>query len=131
MQLQANSFKNLQVFGRGELQLAILIENMRREGFEFSVSPPQVVLQRKGEKLLEPLEEITVDVDQEYVSQIIEKIGNRKGDILEIKEVTGKTRITARCFARTLLGFRSELLSSTRGTAIYNHLFHSYVDYQV
>lgn len=86
--------------------MAILIENMRREGYEFSVSPPTVVLKKEKDEILEPLEELTIDVDAEHVAIVVEKLGNRKADVLELKEVIGKTRIVARCIARTLLGFR-------------------------
>lgn len=94
------------MFGRGELQLAILIENMRREGFEFSVSPPSVVLKQQGNTVLEPMEEVIIDVDPVHVAIVIELLGQRKADILELKDVVGKTRILAQSLSRTLLGFR-------------------------
>lgn len=121
----------MEVFGRGEMQLGILIENMRREGFEFSVFPPQVVF-KQGEdgRKLEPLEEVTVDVNTEYSGTVIQKLALRKAELLEMKEFQGKSRLIFHCTSRSLMGFRSELMTDTRGSAIFNHVFHSYVPYQ-
>lgn len=121
----------LELCGRGELQLGIVIENMRREGFEFSVSPPQVVfmIDKDGQKL-EPIEEVTIDVDEDYTGVILERMNNRKGELQEMKEIQGKMRMIFRVPSRALVGFRNELLTQTKGTAVYNHLFHSYEPYK-
>lgn len=116
------------VSGRGELQLAVLIETMRREGFELGVSRPQVVMQEgpNGEKL-EPIEEVVIDVDDEYSGIIIQKLAERKADMLEMKPSgIGRTRMVFLAPTRGLIGYQGELLSDTRGTAIMNRVFHEY-----
>jgi len=127
---QAESGEALQVSGRGELQLGVLIENMRREGFEISVSPPEVVFKEENGKKLEPVEEVTIDVDHEYSSAILDKMTNRKAEFVDMKQIAGKTRLQYLCPSRILVGLRNELLTQTRGTAVFNHLFHSYAPYQ-
>ncbi len=118
-----------EVAGRGELQMGVLIENMRREGFELSVSRPQVLM-REGEngEQLEPIEEVTIDVDDEYSGAVIEKItGVRKGELAEMKQAgTGKTRIIAHVPSRGLIGYHGEFLTDTRGTGVLNRVFHTW-----
>ncbi|WP_281967760.1 translational GTPase TypA [Roseovarius nanhaiticus] len=118
-----------EVAGRGELQMGVLIENMRREGFELSISRPKVVM-REGEngERLEPIEEVTIDVDDEYSGAVIEKItGPRKGDLTEMKPAgAGKTRIIAHVPSRGLIGYHGEFLTDTRGTGVLNRVFHSW-----
>ena len=117
------------VSGRGELQLAILIENMRREGFELTVSRPKVVLKIDPEtgQRLEPIEEVLVDVDDGYTGVVVSKLSERKGDLLEMRPSgTGRTRMVLHVPTRGLLGYQAELLSDTRGTGVMNKLFHAY-----
>ena len=118
-----------EVAGRGELQMGVLIENMRREGFELSISRPQVLM-RDGEngERLEPIEEVTIDVDDEYSGAVIEKItGPRKGEMTEMKPAgAGKTRIIAHVPSRGLIGYHGEFLTDTRGTGVLNRVFHSW-----
>jgi GTP-binding protein len=111
------------VSGRGELHLSILIERMRREGYEFQVTRPQVITKREGAELLEPYEELTVDVEEPYMGTVIEKLGKRKGHILEMHQGNGMARIVYRIPTRGLLGFRPEFLSMTRGMGIMNYVF--------
>ncbi|MDX1786204.1 translational GTPase TypA [Roseovarius sp. ZX-A-9] len=122
-----------EVAGRGELQMGVLIENMRREGFELSISRPQVVM-REGEngERLEPIEEVTIDVDDEYAGAVIEKItGTRKGEMTEMKPAgAGKTRIIAHIPSRGLIGYHGEFLTDTRGTGVLNRVFHSWAPYK-
>jgi GTP-binding protein len=117
-----------EVGGRGELQLGVLIETMRREGFELSVSRPRVLLQKDDNgKVLEPLEEIVIDVDEEYSGVVVEKISQRKGELTEMKPSGGnKTRIIFIIPARGLIGYQSEFLTDTRGTGVMSRLFHGY-----
>jgi GTP-binding protein len=121
------------VSGRGELQLAILIENMRREGFEISVSRPKVVLQKDettGEKL-EPIEETIIDVDDAHTGVIVQKLSERKGELREMRPSGGgRTRMVFLVPTRGLLGYQGELLSDTRGTAVMNRIFHSYAPWK-
>jgi GTP-binding protein len=119
------------VKGRGELQLAILIENMRREGFELQVSKPQVIFKEVNGQKLEPIEHAIIDVPSEYVGTIIEKMGTRKGEMQNM--VQGKDNYTRLEFlvpTRGLLGFRNEFITDTRGTGILNHSFHEYGPYK-
>ena len=119
-----------EVAGRGELQMGVLIENMRREGFELSISRPQVLFKEgpNGEKM-EPVEEVTIDVDDEYSGAVIEKItGTRKGELTEMKPSgVGKTRIMALVPSRGLIGYHGEFLTDTRGTGVLNRVFHGWV----
>ncbi|MEL7253845.1 MAG: translational GTPase TypA [Pseudomonadota bacterium] len=121
------------VSGRGELQMGVLIENMRREGFELSISRPQVLL-REGEngETLEPIEEVTIDVDEDYSGAVIEKLtGARKGEMTEMKPAgTGKTRIVALVPSRGLIGYHGEFLTDTRGTGVLNRVFHSWASHK-
>ncbi|MCV3769287.1 MAG: translational GTPase TypA, partial [Wolbachia pipientis] len=120
-----------EVGGRGELQLGVLIENMRREGFELSVSRPRVFFKEKDGKKLEPIEEVVIDVDDEYSGIIMEKLSLRKGEVIDMR-TSGKsrTRLTFLVPSRGLIGYQGELLTDSRGTGIINRLFHSYAPYK-
>ena len=122
-----------EVAGRGELQMGVLIENMRREGFELSISRPQVLMRegKNGERL-EPIEEVTIDVDDEYSGTVIEKItGTRKGDLAEMNQTgNGKTRIIAHVPSRGLIGYYGEFLTDTRGTGVLNRVFHEWAPFR-
>ncbi len=117
-----------EVAGRGELQMGVLIENMRREGFELSISRPQVLFRDIDGVRHEPIEEVTIDVDDEYSGSVIEKItGPRKGDLAEMKQAgAGKTRIIAHVPSRGLIGYHGEFLTDTRGTGVLNRVFHEW-----
>ena len=116
------------VAGRGELQLAILIETMRREGFELTVGRPQVLLQKDDSgQTLEPFEEVTIDVDEEHSGVVVQKLSERRADLLEMKPSGGnRTRLMFNAPTRGLIGYQPELLSDTRGTAIFNRVFKEY-----
>jgi len=117
-----------EVSGRGELQMGVLIENMRREGFELSISRPQVIMRSDDGQRMEPVEEVTIDVDDEYTGAVIEKItGVRKGDLVEMRPAgVGKTRIIAHVPSRGLIGYHGEFLTDTRGTGVLNRVFHGW-----
>jgi GTP-binding protein len=121
-----------EVAGRGELQMGVLIENMRREGFELSISRPQVLFQTAEDGTrLEPIEEVTIDVDDEYSGVVIEKLtGNRKGELVEMKQNAGKTRIIANVPSRGLIGYHGEFLTDTRGTGVLNRVFHDWAPHK-
>jgi GTP-binding protein len=120
-----------EVAGRGELQMGVLIENMRREGFELSVSRPQVLFQTIDGKRCEPIEEVTIDVDDEYSGAVIEKMtGTRKGELVEMKQNSGKTRIVAHVPSRGLIGYHGEFLTDTRGTGVMNRVFHEWAPHK-
>jgi GTP-binding protein len=132
--IEENTDKDsLTVSGRGELQLAILIENMRREGFELTVSRPRVVFKTDevtGERL-EPIEEVIIDVDEEHSGVIVQKLSERRADLMEMRPSGGgRQRLVFHAPTRGLLGYQSELLSDTRGTAVMNRLFHEYAPYK-
>ncbi|MDA8585639.1 EF-Tu/IF-2/RF-3 family GTPase, partial [Rhodobacteraceae bacterium] len=116
------------VSGRGELQMGVLIENMRREGFELSISRPQVLTREIDGVRNEPIEEVTIDVDDTYSGAVIEKItGPRKGELVEMKAAgAGKTRIVAHVPSRGLIGYHGEFLTDTRGTGVLNRVFHAW-----
>ncbi|MFQ3307146.1 MAG: GTP-binding protein [Candidatus Midichloriaceae bacterium] len=120
--------ENFEIGGRGELQLGILIENMRREGFELSVSRPRVLFQKdEAGKLLEPIEEAVIDVDEEHSGVVIEKLAAKKGDLQDMKTVSGnKVRMIFHIPSRGLIGYQNEFRNDTRGTGILNRIFHSY-----
>jgi GTP-binding protein len=120
------------VSGRGELQLAVLIETMRREGFELGVSRPQVVMQEgsDGEKL-EPIEEVVIDVDEEHSGIVVQKMSERKAEMLDMRSSgSGRTRMVFHAPTRGLIGYQGELLSDTRGTAIMNRVFQEYAPHK-
>ena len=122
-----------EVFGRGELQMAILIETMRREGFELCIGRPRVVYktdEETGEKL-EPIEEIMVDVDQEYSGQVVQKMAIRKGEMVSMMPSgAGRVRMTFIAPTRGLIGYHGEFLTDTRGTGVINRLFHGYAPFK-
>ena len=117
-----------EVGGRGELQLGVLIETMRREGFELSVSRPKVLFKKdEDSKTLEPFEEVVIDVDDEYSGVVVEKVSIRKGNMTDMRPSGGeKTRITFLAPSRGLIGYQSEFLTDTRGTGVMNRLYHSH-----
>ena len=121
------------VAGRGELQLAILIENMRREGFELTVSRPRVLFktdETTGARM-EPIEETIIDVDEEFSGVVVQKLSERRGELLEMRPSGGgRQRLVFHVPTRGLLGYQSELLTDTRGTAVMNRLFHAYAPYR-
>ena len=122
------STDSFRVSGRGELHLSVLIENMRREGYEFQVSKPEVLYKKdKNGKLLEPIEIVTIDVDQEFVGSVIEKLGQRKADLVNMNpSQAGYTRLIFNIPARGLIGYRSEFLTDTRGSGTLNTEFKGY-----
>ena len=124
--LQVEELQNevgMKVSGRGELHLSILIERMRREGYEFQVTRSQVIMKERDGELLEPFEELTVDVDEQYMGVVIEKLGQRKGKILQMTQENGMARLVYRIPTRGLLGYRSEFMTDTRGMGIMNYMF--------
>jgi GTP-binding protein len=123
---------SMEVAGRGELQLGILIETMRREGFELSVSRPRVLLTRdETGQLLEPIEEVVIDLDEEHSGAVVQKLSERKADLVEMKPSGGgRQRLVFHAPTRGLIGYQGELLTDTRGTGIMNRLFHSYAPHK-
>jgi GTP-binding protein len=121
-----------EVAGRGELQMGVLIENMRREGFELSISRPQVLFREENGQRMEPIEEVTIDVDDDYTGAVIEKLtSTRKGELVEMKPAgVGKTRIVAHVPSRGLIGYHGEFLTDTRGTGVLNRVFHDWAEYK-
>ena len=120
------------VSGRGELQMGVLIENMRREGFELSISRPRVIFRDQDGERLEPIEEVIVDVDDEYSGTVIEKLtGPRKGELVEMRPAGhGKTRIVAHVPSRGLIGYQGEFMTDTRGNGVLNRIFHDWAPYK-
>jgi GTP-binding protein len=118
------------VSGRGELHLGVLIETMRREGFEFQVSRPEVIFKRIDDKLYEPVEHVIIDVPEEYVGPVIENLGKRKGEMKNMIGSGENTRIEFFVPSRGLIGFRNEFTTQTRGTGILHHNLHSYEPYK-
>lgn len=120
------------VSGRGELQMGVLIENMRREGFELSISRPRVIFREENGQRMEPIEEVIIDVDDEYTGAVIDKLtGERKGDLVEMKPAgVGKTRIVAHVPSRGLIGYHGQFLTDTRGTGVLNRIFHSWAPHK-
>jgi GTP-binding protein len=122
---------SFEVAGRGELQLAVLIENMRREGFELTVGRPRVLLREENGKRFEPIEEVIIDVDDEHTGTVVQKLTERRGELVEMRPSgAGRTRLRLHVPTRSLIGYQPELLSDTRGTAIFNRLFHEYAPYK-
>src|ERR1700760_4811113 len=120
-----------EVAGRGELQLGVLIESMRREGFELSISRPRVLFRTENGEKLEPIEEVTVDVDDAYTGIVIEKISMRKGEMVDMRPTgAGKTRIVFHGPARGLIGYHGEFLTDTRGTGVMNRMFLAYAPHK-
>ncbi len=119
------------VMGRGELQLAILIEMMRREGFELAVGKPEILTKTIDGKLSEPLELLVIDCPEQYIGVVIEKLGSRKGKMEKmVNHGSGRVRLEFLLPSRGLIGLRSEMMTDTRGTAIMNSLFHGYIEWQ-
>ena len=123
--------ETFKVLGRGELQLSVLIEMMRREGFELMVSRPEIVTRRIDDKLMEPNEHLTVDVPESFVGTVIERLGPRKGEMTKMtNHGSGRVRMEFKIPSRGLIGLRSEMLTETRGTIIMNSIADGYVPYQ-
>ncbi|MCP3177469.1 translational GTPase TypA [Desulfuromonas sp. KJ2020] len=118
------------VSGRGELHLSILIENMRREGYELSVSKPEVIFRDIDGVRCEPMEYLVIDVPEEFQGTVIEKLGTRKAEMVSMHPMEGINRLEFVIPARGLIGFRSEFLTDTRGTGVMNHTFHEYAPYK-
>ena len=125
-----NDKDSFSISGRGELMLEILLTQMRREGFEMTVSPPKVLIKERNGKKQEPIEEITMDLDEEFSSRIIDSMNRRKGKLIELKD-TGKNkkRLVFHAPTRGLMGYTSRFLTLTKGTGVINRIFHSYGDY--
>ena len=122
-----------EVSGRGELQLAVLIEEMRREGFELSISRPRVLFQNEegSGATLEPIEEIVIDVDEEFSGPVVEKLGARRGELIEMRSSGGgKQRLVFHAPTRSLIGYHGEFMTDTRGTGVLNRVFHEYAPYK-
>ncbi|MEO1017839.1 MAG: translational GTPase TypA, partial [Pseudomonadota bacterium] len=122
-----------EVSGRGELQLAVLIESMRREGFELSISRPRVLYQEDPEtrQRLEPIEEVVVDVDEEFSGIVVEKLTQRRSDLIEMRPAgVGKQRLTFHAPSRALIGYHGEFLTDTRGTGVLNRVFHHFESFK-
>ncbi len=125
---QKDSFE---VAGRGELQLGILIETMRREGFELTISRPRVLYQEIDGQKMEPIEEVQIDVDEQFSGNVVSKMSERKAELTDMRPSGGgKVRLTFLAPARGLIGYHGEFLSDTRGTGMMNRLFHSYMPYK-
>lgn len=126
-----DSTESFKVSGRGELHLSVLIENLRREGYEFQVSKPEVMFKQIDGKKNEPIEIATIDVDQQYTGSVIEKLGRRKGELIDMTPTSsGYTRLIFRIPARGLIGYRTEFLTDTKGTGILNSEFEEYAPYK-
>ncbi|HXW93897.1 MAG TPA: translational GTPase TypA, partial [Terriglobales bacterium] len=128
---ETGSTDSFKVLGRGELQLSILIEMMRREGYELMVGKPEIVTKRIDGRLMEPVEHLTVDVPEEFVGVVMEHVGARKGEVANMhNHGYGRVRIEFRVPSRGLIGLRSILLTDTRGTIVMNALFDGYIEWQ-
>ena len=118
---------SFEIGGRGELQLGVLIETMRREGFELSVSRPRVLIREENSTKYEPVEEVTIDLDEEFSSSVINSMNKRKAEMIEMKTSnSAKTRIIFKAPSRGLIGYQSKFLTETKGTGVLNRVFHSY-----
>ena len=127
---ETDSADVFKVSGRGELHLSILIETMRREGYEMQIGKPEVVYKIRDGKKFEPIENLTIEVSQDYMGTVMECLGRRKAELKNMQNVAGYMRLNFLIPARGLIGFRSELLTSTRGNGIMNHVFHGYEPYK-
>ncbi|HLH08458.1 MAG TPA: translational GTPase TypA [Terriglobales bacterium] len=128
---ETDSTDSFKVMGRGELQLSILLEMMRREGYELAVGKPEIVTKRIEGKLMEPVELLTVDIPQEFVGVVMEKLGMRKAEMRNMHDHGyGRVRLEFRVPSRGLIGLRSELLTDTRGTIVMNSIFDGYTEWQ-
>jgi GTP-binding protein len=133
IKLRETGDSNYEVAGRGELQLGVLIETMRREGFELAISRPRVLYRKHpdtGERL-EPIEEVTIDVDEPYAGIVIEKVSQRRGEMQDMRATgAGKIRLLFHAPSRGLIGYHGEFLTDTRGTGVINRMFHTYASYK-
>ena len=128
---ESESKDSFEIGGRGELQLGVLIETMRREGFELTVSRPRVLFKDVDGQCHEPIEEVTIDVDEEYASTVVDKMNRRKSEMTDMRSSgSGKTRITFLAPSRGLIGYQSQFMTDTRGTGVFNRVFHSYAPYK-
>ena len=127
---ETNSADIFKVSGRGELHLSILIETMRREGYEMQIGKPEVVYKIIDGQRYEPIEDLTVEVSADYMGVVMESLGRRKAELKNMQQIAGYMRLNFLIPARGLIGFRSELLTSTRGNGIMNHVFHGYEPYK-
>lgn len=127
---ETDTADTFQVSGRGELHISILIETMRREGYELQIGKPEVVYKTINGQRCEPLENLTIEVPQEYMGTVMESLGTRKAELSNMTEVSGYMRMEFVIPARGLIGFRSEMLTNTKGNGIMNHVFHGYVPYK-
>ena len=130
---RTDSTDSFEVAGRGELQLGVLIETMRREGFELSISRPRVLMKKdENGQLLEPIEEVVVDVDEEFSGAVVEKLGQRRAEMTEMipSQVGNKVRLIFNAPSRGLIGYHSEFLTDTRGTGVMNRIFKCYEPYK-
>jgi GTP-binding protein len=128
---ETGSTDSFKVMGRGELQLSILIEMMRREGYELMVGKPEIVTKRIDGKLMEPVEKLTVDVPEDFVGVVMEQLGTRKAEVVNMhNHGYGRVRMEFRVPSRGLIGLRSQLLTDTRGTIVMNSLFDGYIEWQ-
>ncbi len=131
IRVESTSPETFKVMGRGELQLAILIEMMRREGFELTVGKPEILTKKVDGQVLEPVEHLVIDCPEQFIGVVIEKLGARKGKMHKmINNGSGRVRLEFHIPSRGLIGLRSEILTDTRGTAILNSLFHGYIEWQ-
>ena len=121
---------SFEVGGRGELGLGVLAETMRREGFELSISRPKVLFKIEGGKKLEPIEEVVVDVDDEYANTVIASLNLRKGEMVEMVSNNGRTRLIYNVPSRGLIGYQGKFLTDTRGSGILNRIFKEYQEYK-
>ena len=129
---ESASRDTFEIGGRGELQLGVLIETMRREGFEMTVSRPRVLYKKADDGTrLEPIEEVTIDVDEEYASAVVDSLNRRKGEMVDMRSAgAGKTRLLFLAPSRGLIGYQSRFLTQTRGTGVLNRIFHSYAPHK-
>ncbi len=128
---ETDSPDTFRVSGRGELQLAILIEIMRREGFEVEVGKPEIITRQESGRTLEPMEHLVVDVPEEFIGAVTQKVGPRKGIMTKmVNHGTGRVRLEYRIPSRGLIGYRTEFLTDTRGTGLLNHLFDGWDEWQ-
>jgi GTP-binding protein len=131
IRVESTSPETFKVMGRGELQLAILIEMMRREGYELAVGKPEILTRTIDHKLMEPVEMLVIDCPEQFIGVVIEKLGSRKGKMSKmVNHGSGRVRLEFHIPSRGLIGLRSEILTDTRGTAILNSLFHGYIEWQ-
>lgn len=128
---ETDSTDAFKISGRGELHLSVLIENMRREGYEFQISKPEVLFKHENGKKLEPMETVTIDVSEEYIGAVIEKLGRRKGELVSMTESDGGyARLIFSIPARGLIGYRQEFMTDTKGNGILNSVFDEYGSYK-